>query len=65
MVMIMDPQLPRASWPVGRVVKLIPSADGHIRSAQIQVKDRLYLRPVAKLVRLPPIPDGDETNPGD
>ncbi|XP_065102634.1 uncharacterized protein [Paramisgurnus dabryanus] len=64
-VMIMDPQLPRASWPVGRVVKLIPSADGHIRSAQIQVKDRLYLRPVAKLVRLPPIPDGDETNPGD
>lgn len=64
-VMIMDPQLPRAHWPVGRVVKLIPSADGHIRSAQIKVSDRLYIRPVAKLVRLPALPDGGDADPKD
>ncbi len=34
-VMIIDPQLPRAQWPVGRFAKLIPSADGHIRLAQV------------------------------
>lgn len=61
-VMIIDPQLPRAQWPIGRVVKLIPSADGHVRSAQVQVNDRLYLRPVAKLVRLPTLPDGGEAD---
>ncbi len=64
-VMIIDSQLPRAQWPVGRVVKLIPSTDGHIRSAQVRVNDRLYLRPVAKLVRLPALPDGGETDPND
>ncbi|XP_026112361.1 uncharacterized protein LOC113091129 [Carassius auratus] len=64
-VMIIDPQLPRAQWPIGRVVKLIPSADGHVRSAQVQVNDRLYLRPVAKLVRLPALPDGGEADSND
>ncbi len=64
-VMIINSQLPRAQWPVGRVVKLIPSADGHIRSAQVRVSDRLYLQPVAKLVRLPALPDGGETDPND
>ncbi|KAI2647089.1 Gag-Pro-Pol polyprotein [Labeo rohita] len=64
-VMIIDPQLPRAQWSVGRVVKLIPSADGHIRSAQVHVNDRVYLRPVAKLVRLPALPDGGEMDSKD
>ena len=31
LVMTADPQLPHAHWPVGRVVKLIASADGCIR----------------------------------
>ncbi|XP_059364848.1 uncharacterized protein LOC132103769 [Carassius carassius] len=64
-VMIIDPQLPRAQWPIGRVVKLIPSADGHVRSAQVQVNDGIYLQPVAKLVRLPALPDGGEADSND
>ena len=62
-VMIVDPQLPRAHWPVGKVVRLNASADGCIRSAEVQVGDKTYLRPVARLVRLPAVPD-DDADPG-
>ena len=56
-VTIIDPQLPHAHWPVGRVVKLIVSADGCSRLAVAKVKDRISLRPVACLVHRPGIPD--------
>ncbi|XP_038160417.1 uncharacterized protein LOC119796094 [Cyprinodon tularosa] len=55
--MIVDPQLPRVSWPVGRITKVTPSADGRIRTADIQVNDRSYTRPVARLVPLPGLPE--------
>lgn len=55
-VMIIDHQLPRALWPVGNIVNIIPGADGRIRTAQVQVKDRTYTRPVARLIRLPALP---------
>ncbi|XP_049329393.1 uncharacterized protein LOC111189354 [Astyanax mexicanus] len=58
-VMIIDPQLPRALWPVGRVTQVFPGADKRIRSADVQVKDRTYTRPVARLVSLPALPDDD------
>lgn len=59
-VMIVDPQLPRASWLVGCISKVHPSPDGHIRSADIKVKDRTFTRPVARLVVLPALPDEDK-----
>lgn len=62
-VMIVNPQLPRAHWPIGRVVKLNASADGCVRSAEVQVGDKTYLRPVARLVQLPAVPDND-ADPG-
>lgn len=40
--MIVDPQLPRALWPIGHIIKNHPSPDGHIRSADVKVKDRIY-----------------------
>ncbi len=55
-VMIVDPQLPRSLWPVGRVIKTYPSPDGHIRSADVQIKGHIYTRPVARLVILPALP---------
>lgn len=55
--MIVDPQLPRALWPIGRITKVIPGADGRIRAAEIQVNARTYTRPVARLVTLPAIPE--------
>lgn len=59
-VMIADPQLPRALWPVGRVIKTHPSPDGRIRSADVKVKERVYTRPVARLVVLPALPSGED-----
>ncbi|KAE8289497.1 hypothetical protein D5F01_LYC11199 [Larimichthys crocea] len=55
-VLIVDQQLPRAMWPVGKVIAVIPGVDGRVRTAQIQVKDKSYTRPVARLIRLPAIP---------
>lgn len=59
-VMIADPHLPRALWPIGKVVKTHPSPDGHIRSADVKVKERIYTRPVARLVVLPALPSGED-----
>ncbi|KAJ8016407.1 hypothetical protein DPEC_G00006900 [Dallia pectoralis] len=63
-VMLVDPQLPRALWPIGRVIKVHTSADGHVRSAEVEIKGKTYTRPVARLVALPAIPDsGPTTDP--
>ncbi|KAK7918811.1 hypothetical protein WMY93_010095 [Mugilogobius chulae] len=59
-VLIVDPQLPRASWPVGRVTQTHPGADGRVRTASVQVKDRTYLRPVARLILLPSLEDTND-----
>lgn len=58
-VMVVDPSLPRAQWPVGRVTKVHPGADGRIRTAEVDVNGRQYQRPVARLITLPAIPDMD------
>ena len=38
--MIVDDQSPRALWQVGTVKSVIPGADGKVRKAEIQVKDK-------------------------
>lgn len=58
-VLVIDPQLPRALWPVGRVSKTLPGADGRIRTAEVTIGGKTYLRPVARLIKLPAIPDED------
>lgn len=45
-VMIVGQQLPRALWPVGRITQVYPGKDNRVRSAEIKVKDKTYLRPV-------------------
>ena len=60
-VMIVDQRLPRALWPVGVVTHTTAGADGRIRSATVQVKDRDYSRPVSRLVRLAALPEDDQT----
>lgn len=58
-VMIMDPQLPCALWPIGQIKALHHSDDGVVRSADVDVKGQVYTRPVARLVILPALPDDD------
>ncbi|XP_005167247.1 uncharacterized protein [Danio rerio] len=61
-VMIVDPQLPRASWPIGKVIKTYAGVDHCVRTAEVQVKERTYLRPVARLVKLPSWEDEEGNN---
>lgn len=56
-VLIIDPSLPTAQWPTGRVVKAIANPDGCIRGAEVKVKDKVYMRPVARLMELPELQD--------
>ncbi|XP_077361612.1 uncharacterized protein LOC144006574 [Festucalex cinctus] len=62
-VMVMDPQLPRAMWPIGRVTNVLPGQDKRIRTAEVQVQGKTYVRPVARLIALPSIPDIDTGRP--
>lgn len=56
-VLIIDPQLPRAQWPIGKVVKTVVSKDGCVRTADVLVKGKVYTRPVARLILLPAFED--------
>ncbi|KAJ8412825.1 hypothetical protein AAFF_G00117770 [Aldrovandia affinis] len=54
-VMVIDPQLLRLLWRVDGVSKVLPGADGRMRTAEIQVGGKTYTRPVACLIKLPAI----------
>ncbi|XP_052456318.1 uncharacterized protein LOC128016040 [Carassius gibelio] len=56
-VLIADSQLPRAQWPVGKITRVLPSDDGAIRAAEVDIKGNTYIRPVAKLIVLPEMPE--------
>lgn len=63
--MLVDPQLPRAMWLVGKVGKTFPGSDGHIRAVEIQVKNKIYTRPVAKLIPLPALAEDEHDKDSD
>ncbi len=42
-VVIVDQQLPRSLWPVGRIVQVFPGSDQRVRSAEIRIKDKTCL----------------------
>lgn len=50
---IYDENLPPAQWLLGRIVKLIPSADQLIRAVEIQTAKTKLVRPVQKICLLP------------
>ncbi|XP_062414781.1 uncharacterized protein LOC134107206 [Pungitius pungitius] len=56
-VLIVDPSLPRAQWPIGKVCKTVSSHDGCIRTAEVLVNGKVYTRPVARLIQLPEFKD--------
>ena len=51
-VMIADPQMARAQWPVGWISQVLQGKDGRIRVVKVMVKDREYTRPVSRIVFL-------------
>lgn len=51
-VVLMSPDTPRGKWPLGRIVKTKPGADGQVRVADVQVGKSILTRPVVKLCPL-------------
>lgn len=55
-VLMVDKQASRIQWPMGKVVRTFPSADGRVRKAEIRIsrdgKTSLFIRPVSELVLL-------------
>ena len=50
LVLMSEPNLSRGSWPLARISRVFPAADGRVRSAELQTASRKrYTRPVAKI----------------
>ena len=52
LVVLVDDDLKRGKWPLGRITKVFPSADNVVRTVELKTKDGVYIRPVAKLCKL-------------
>ncbi|XP_028405257.1 uncharacterized protein LOC114527763 [Dendronephthya gigantea] len=52
LVLIVEDNVPRGQWRLGRVMAPIASADGLVRSAEVVTKTGTYTRPVGKLALL-------------
>ena len=51
-VLIVDPNGPRNSWPMGIIERVFPGKDGVIRVADVRTNDGIYRRGVRQLVVL-------------
>lgn len=53
LVIIIDPNLPRNTWPKGVIETVYPGRDGRIRTARVKTKTGLLIRPATRLALLP------------
>ena len=49
-VLFSDDKIPRGHWPLGRIIDVNISDDGHARRFKIQTKKGVIERPYSKLV---------------
>lgn len=52
-VMLMDDDLPRNQWPLGRIVDVFPGPDGKVRVANVKVVKRIFKRSIRHLIPIP------------
>ena len=52
LVLLLEENVPRGRWLLGRVLAPIASADGLIRTVEVATKSRTYVRPIGKLALL-------------
>ena len=52
LVLVVDYETPRGSWPVGRIVRVFPGCDDVVRAAEVKTKFGVMKRPVTKLALL-------------
>ena len=51
-VMILDENSPRGSWPIGRVDDVMTGRDGLVRSVRLSTRSTTLVRPITKIVLL-------------
>ncbi len=64
-VVVLDPELKRCEWPLGRVERVHISRDGFVRSATIWVKGKLQIIPITKLAVIPVYESVTDTDKAD
>ena len=52
LVLVVDENLQRGQWPLGRVLETVPGDDGLVRSVKVRTSGSTKFRPIHKLVRL-------------
>ena len=60
-VLVTEPNQPRNSWPLGRVIDVVVSEDDVVRSAHVKTKNGTFLRPVNKLYLLEAFGNNEHT----
>ena len=48
-VSVIDANLPRGQWSIGRIEEVYAGADGHVRSVKVKSKGSSYVRPIVKV----------------
>jgi len=51
-VLVLEQNLPRGKWPLGRIVDKYSGKDGHSRVVKVQCGEKTVVRPIQKLVPL-------------
>jgi len=52
-VLLVDENLPRSSWPLGRILEVFPNQkDGLVRSVRVKTRTSVLVRPIDKIVLL-------------
>ncbi|CAG2252551.1 unnamed protein product [Mytilus edulis] len=51
-VLVMNPNVPRGHWPLGRIIEVFPGKDGHVRVAKVSLGQTVLIRPITKLCPL-------------
>jgi hypothetical protein len=51
-VVVINDQTPRATWPLGRVTDIYPGKDNTSRVARVKIGNKEFTRPVVKLIPL-------------
>lgn len=53
MVLVKEDNMAPLQWPLGRVTKTFPGKDGLVRVVEVQMRGKIYKRPIVKLAPLP------------
>ena len=51
-VLVVEPDLPRGRWALGRITKVFPGPDGHVRAVDVNTRGSVYRRPIQRVCPL-------------